>query len=200
PSGELALAELPPCGIGALVPDAPDRVSAQRLPDGSVVLANEHLRAVISGGGTVTSLVATGREALSGPANVLELYDDEPTEYDAWELDPVHLDTRRELPPGSIAEVMEHPLRCEVVVDRGFMTQAIRLDAAARRLEFHCEVDWAERHKVLKVAFPVAVHASEATYEVAFGAVRRPTHYSTSFDLARFEVPGHRWADLSEHG
>ena len=44
------------------------------------------------------------------------------------------------------------------------------------------------------------MHATEATYEVAFGAVRRPTHYSSRADLARYEVPGHRWADLSEHG
>jgi alpha-mannosidase len=78
--------------------------------------------------------------------------------------------------------------------------QAIRLDAGARRLEVHSVVDWQERHKVLKAAFPLAVHADEATYEVAFGAVRRPTHWSTRADLARFEVPGHRWADLSEHG
>jgi alpha-mannosidase len=33
-----------------------------------------------------------------------------------------------------------------------------------------------------------------------FGYAERPTHYSTSFDRARYEVPGHRWADLSEHG
>ena len=44
------------------------------------------------------------------------------------------------------------------------------------------------------------MHATEATYEVAFGAVQRPTHYSSRADLARYEVPGHRWADLSEHG
>ena len=44
------------------------------------------------------------------------------------------------------------------------------------------------------------MHADEATYEIAFGVVRRPTHYSTAPDLARFEVPGHRFADLSEHG
>ncbi len=44
------------------------------------------------------------------------------------------------------------------------------------------------------------MHAPEATYEVAFGAVRRPTHYSSRLDLAKYEVPGHRWADLSEHG
>src|SRR5207237_5562493 len=28
----------------------------------------------------------------------------------------------------------------------------------------------------------------------------RPSHYATSHDLARFEVPGHRFADRSEHG
>ena len=33
-----------------------------------------------------------------------------------------------------------------------------------------------------------------------FGHAERPTHYSTSHDLARYEVPGHRFADLSEHG
>jgi alpha-mannosidase len=33
-----------------------------------------------------------------------------------------------------------------------------------------------------------------------FGYTERPTHYSTSWDSARFEVPGHRFADLSEHG
>jgi alpha-mannosidase len=33
-----------------------------------------------------------------------------------------------------------------------------------------------------------------------FATTERPTHYSTSRDLAQFEVPGHRFADLSEHG
>ena len=33
-----------------------------------------------------------------------------------------------------------------------------------------------------------------------FGYAERPTHYSTSWDRARYEVPGHRFADLSEHG
>ncbi len=197
PAGELAFAELPPCGAGTLV-DGP-AVSAERAGQ-HVVLANEHLRATIAPDGTVVSLVCGGREALAAPANRFELYDDDPVEWDAWELDPVHLETRRELPPAEGFELREHALRCEVAFDRGFLRQAIRLDAGSRRLEFHTEVDWTASHEALKVAFPLAVHASEATYEIAFGAVRRPTHYSTRLDLARFEVPGHRWADLSEHG
>src|SRR6185503_10765218 len=42
--------------------------------------------------------------------------------------------------------------------------------------------------------------SSNAAYETMFGAVERPTHANTDADLARYEVPGHRWADLSEPG
>ena len=80
------------------------------------------------------------------------------------------------------------------------MRQIVRLDAGSRRLEFHTTVDWHEAHTLLKVCFPLAVRAPNATYEMPFGYAERPTHYSTSCDRARYEVPGHRWADLSEHG
>ena len=39
-----------------------------------------------------------------------------------------------------------------------------------------------------------------STYEIQFGSIDRPNHWNTSFDKAKFEVCGHRWADLSEHG
>jgi alpha-mannosidase len=76
----------------------------------------------------------------------------------------------------------------------------VRLDAGARRLEFRTEIDWHEEHTLLTVCFRLAVHARTATYEMPFGHAERPTHWSTSWDRARYEVPGHRWADLSEHG
>jgi alpha-mannosidase len=215
--GGPVLVDVPACGSGEIVARGPDMAGARgaaavgplpapvrvtRRGDGAVELANEHLRAVVAPDGTVTSLVAGGREALSAPANRFELYEDLPTAWDAWDVDPAHLATREDVAPaGGFAAVDEHPLRAEVVFERGFISQRIRLDAGSRRLEFHTEVAWRGfDHRFLKVAFPLAVHAPEATYEVAFGAVRRPTHYSTRHDLARYEVPGHRWADLSEHG
>ena len=97
------------------------------------------------------------------------------------------------------------PLRAEVAFERPIgrasrMRQRVRLDAESARLEFHCAIDWHEDRRALKVRFPVAVHAPRATYEMQFGVVERPTHYSTRRDLAQYEVPGHRFADLSEHG
>jgi alpha-mannosidase len=64
----------------------------------------------------------------------------------------------------------------------------------------HTVVDWQERHKLLKVAFPVAVHADEAVHEIQFGHIRRPNHKSRPFDADRFEVSNHKWTALMEEG
>ena len=169
-------------------------------------LDNGILRAVLGRDGTLRSLVVGGREAMAAPGNVLELYDDRPTDFEAWDLDPFHLETRADCPPATSAEVvLADPLRAEVAFERPIgersrMRQTVRLDAEAQRLEFHCAIDWQEDRKALKVRFPVAVLAPRATYEMQFGVVERPTHFSTRADAAQYEVPGHRFADLSEHG
>jgi alpha-mannosidase len=200
--GGLLIVEAPPYGAGRPV----EEDGTVRL-DG-LVLENEHLRAELSPDGTIVSLIelAGGREALAGPANRLELYDDRPVRFDAWDVDPAHLRTRRDCPPAESHEVVTgSPLRAEVAFERSLgeasrMRQVVRLDAGSRCLELHTTVDWHESHALLKVCFPLAVRAPNATYEMPFGYAERPTHYSTSWDRARYEVPGHRFADLSEHG
>jgi alpha-mannosidase len=190
------------------VGEAPERVSLTELERGGFLLENAALRAEILPDGSVVSLVhkATGREALTAPGNVFELYEDRPNECDAWDIDPFHFETRRSCPPAHAVRVLESGgLRAALEFERRIgagssARQVIRLAAGARRLEFHTEVDWQESHKLLKVAFPADVRAMNATYEMQFGVVERPTHYNTRHDFAKYEVPGHRFADLSEHG
>jgi alpha-mannosidase len=189
------------------VGEARGAVSVTEAAD-SIVLENGILRAELGRDGRLRSLVelGSGREALAGQGNVLQVYDDHPTAFDAWDVDPFHLETAADCPPATACEVLSGgPLRAEVAFDTpvgraSSMRQVVRLDAGARRLEFHCEADWHESHTILKVLFPVDVRSPNATYQMQFGYTERPTHYSTSFDLARYEVPGHRFADLSEHG
>jgi alpha-mannosidase len=191
-------------------PFAPARVVE---PDDAVhcdglTLENAHLRAELSPDGSVKSVVekASGRETLAAPGNRLELYDDLPVAFDAWDIDPYTLHTRRDAPAAESHDtVTATPLRVEVAFERSLgeasrLRQLVRLDAGSRRLEFHTTVDWHESHTLLKVCFPLAVRSQNATYETAFGYAERPTHYSTAADRARYEVPGHRFADLSEHG
>nr|GFD58755.1 hypothetical protein [Tanacetum cinerariifolium] len=65
-------------------------------------------------------------------------------------------------------------------------------------IEIEAEIEWHETMKFLKVEFPVDITNTEASYETQFGIVRRPTHYNTNWDMAKFEVCVHKWADLSE--
>ena len=191
---------------------APFAVAQRVEPDDAVtvdglVLENAHLRAELSPDGTLVSLVhkASDRETLAAPGNRLELYDDDPVQFDAWDIDPYTLETRRDAPPAEGHEVVTAtPPRGEVAFEHPLgaasrLRQVVRLDAGSRRLEFHVEVDWHESHTLLKTCFPLAVRAPFATYEMPFGYAERPTHRSTAADRARYEVPGHRFADLSEH-
>jgi alpha-mannosidase len=171
-------------------------------------LENAHLSALVDRAGRLVELVhrASGRQTLRAFGNVLEIYRDTPVNWDAWDVDPFHLETRADCPPAHAAHVVsESPLRAEIAFEHRIGTastgtQTIRLDADAHRIEFGWVIDWRESQKILKVRFPVDVHSPNATYEMQFGAVERPTHYTTRHDLARYEVPGHRWSDLSEHG
>ena len=42
------------------------------------------------------------------------------------------------------------------------------------------------------VEVPLNIHSDVATYEAPFGHVQRPTHKNTTWDLAKFEVCGHK--------
>ena len=206
PDGRPVWIEVPPLASGT-AGDPPDRVRLTRTAAG-VVLENQHLRVELAADGSMTSLVhrASGREALAGRGNLLEIYDDQPVAWDAWDVDPFHLETRAECAPAARLEIAEDgPLAAAVAFERAIgagstARQVVRLTAGARRVDCALDIDWQESHRMLKVAFPLAVRAMNATYEVQFGCLERPTHYNTPYDLARFEVPAHRFADLSEHG
>ena len=201
--------EVPACGYAIidLAAEAPSPAAPVAVTDRS--LENELLRVEWDADGLLTSVFdkENGREVLEAGArgNLFQLHDDNPKEFDAWNVDRSYLDHHVDLTSLTSVEAVERePLRGAVRFVRTFgssrITQTVRLESGSRRLDFDTEVDWHERHKFLKVAFPVAVHASRATYEIQFGHLERPTHENTSWDVARFEVCAHRWADLSEPG
>jgi len=68
-----------------------------------------------------------------------------------------------------------------------------------RRIDFETTIDWQEHNQLVKTAFSVDVRATEATYDIQFGNVKRSTTWNTSWDYAKFETIAHQWVDLSEY-
>jgi alpha-mannosidase len=169
-------------------------------------LENDQVRVQVGEDGTLASVFdkRLGRELLDGRGNQLWAYVDKPREWDAWELDADYADEGEEIVATSVEVVEAGPHRAALRVTRAFrasrIVQDVHLWAGSARIDFATRLDWHDRRWLLKARFPLAVRASHATFETAFGVVERPTHRNTSWDQARFEVAGHRFADLSEPG
>ncbi|MDD3886943.1 MAG: glycoside hydrolase family 38 C-terminal domain-containing protein, partial [Victivallaceae bacterium] len=56
-----------------------------------------------------------------------------------------------------------------------------------------------ESRKLLQTSFPVNIVAESAAYDIQYGFVRRPMHSNTSRDFAKFEMPAHRYTDISDY-
>ncbi|WP_458120120.1 alpha-mannosidase [Paenibacillus sp. Z6-24] len=147
------------------------------------------------------------REVLAPGAqgNVLQLFEDKPLNFDAWDIDIFYQEKMKEITSLVQTEVVEcNALRAVVQfrwqTGQSSITQQMILYAEDRRIDFVTQADWHERQQLLKVAFPVHIRATEATYDIQYGNVRRPTHWNTGWDSARFESVGHQWADLSDRG
>jgi alpha-mannosidase len=80
------------------------------------------------------------------------------------------------------------------------IVQTVRVTAGSRRVDVVTDLDWHEREKLLKAAFPLDVHADRTAAEIQFGHVQRATHTNTSWEAARFEVYAHRWVHVAEPG
>ncbi len=180
---------------------------ATSTPKGGAILENADLRVEIGPNGMLTSVrdKRVKREVLKDGAfgNKLELFEDRPVSWDAWDID-IFFEDRGEIVDGltSLRIVEEGPIRTCVEIKRSFrnshLTQRICLNRSSCRIDFDTEVDWHETHLLLKAAFPVSVRAARAEFDIQWGQIDRPTHRNTSWDAAQFEVPAQKWADLSE--
>uniref|UniRef100_A0A7S4NLE7 alpha-mannosidase n=1 Tax=Paramoeba aestuarina TaxID=180227 RepID=A0A7S4NLE7_9EUKA len=212
---EIVCVSAPPFSFGTVFPYKGEGV---RLKEGKeIVLENQFLRGIFSVGGQLVSLYdkKANREIIQmsplteqrGPiyGNQFVIYEDVPFFWDAWDLMVFHLEKKHLVAPAHSYKIEENgSLRCCVsfqyhVGQKSFLTQYVSLSCLSQRLEFECEVNWQESHKCLKVLFPVDIHSETATFHTQFGWVRRPTHRSDTLSMAKFEVCGHFFADLSEH-
>jgi alpha-mannosidase len=201
--GEPRMVDVPGFGIselGAATAHGHDVVVTDRSMNNGLIAACWNLD------GEIISIIDVkhGRQLLpEGRRITLELAPDHPVVYDAWDLEswtrslgaPITASTSIEL-------VTRHPLLAELVVRREFgassVTQTYRMRAGSARFDISFDMEWHADEKLLTLMVPIDVQTSEATCDIQFGHVKRPTHASSSWDAAKFEVCAHRFVDFSE--
>jgi len=199
----------PPSALGAVVvgdlSDTPSttksrlKASNRRIENGELSIRFDQNGNIVS----IQSLEDSTEFLEPGKlGNVFQLFEDKPLFWAAWDVDVFALETGQDLLRSESFEIVERgPVRVAAEVVKRFGNSTIRQRISlgpTPGIRFDTEIDWHEEDKMLKVAFPTNINAARATYEIQFGNVERPTHYNTSWDMAKFEVCAQKWADLSE--
>lgn len=168
-------------------------------------LENDLIRVEIDEEGCLTSIYdkKSARETLAGKANLLQMWEDEPNNWGAWDVNHFYRETTPEkakLISAELESVSEFRaiIKQKFTIGNSKITQRISLEKESRLIKIANEVDWKEEHKMLRVSAEVQIQANEASFEIQFGTLKRPTHENTSWDAAKFEVSAHRFADLSQ--
>ncbi|MEM9207107.1 MAG: glycoside hydrolase family 38 C-terminal domain-containing protein [Pseudomonadota bacterium] len=185
----------------------PEQPAIARFSENNVTLENAFLRVEILANGQISEIFDKRCSAnvvkTGDTANQLHVFEDRPLCWDAWDIDPFFEDRMELIDHDGQLKIIENgPIRASVRLAREWrnstITQTIRLTAISRRIDFETEVDWHERHTLLKAAFPTTINAPMAEFDIQWGVVERSTTRETSFDAARYEVPAHKWACLRD--
>lgn len=200
--------DVPAVGYSVLYAVPGARKVASDLVVHGTTIENALLRVVLDPKtGCITSLYQkqTGVETLAAGAcgNELEAFKDENMPEDAWNIERDYEKYRTDLTMLDSMKVVEQgPLRATVEIARSWskskFVQDVELDAGSPRVDVVNRIDWHETHVMLKAAMPLSATSGEATYEIPYGAIERPTTRNNSIEDSKFEVPALRWADLGD--
>jgi alpha-mannosidase len=180
---------------------------ASQVISSSNILENDFLRVEFNADGDITRIFdkKANREVLppNTIGNQFQAFEDRPKSWDAWDVDIFYDDKLWLAEPAESIKFIEYgelrqTIEIKRKIQRSEYIQRISLSHNSPRLDFDTHINWNERHTMLKVAFPVDVLSPQATYEIQWGNVTRPTHRNTSWDWARFETCAQKWVDLSE--
>ena len=204
PDGPVVYVDLDPLSYSSFSKGEP--IQAEPVLGDELVLENELIRYEFDTKGQV--IAAFDKElqwdVLDGGGNVLSLYEDRPNNWDAWDIDFYYRDALVETAAATKVNTRSRgdvitELEMDFSIGGSSIHQVASLCPGTKRLDLNTTVDWKEKHKMLRVHFPVSVRSEQASFDIQYGYVKRNTHNNTSWDRAKFEVVGHKYADLSDH-
>lgn len=134
-------------------------------------------------------------------SNILQVHGDYPTEYDAWEIGLTgKLDEMTTT--AVVSECTSGPLFSQITVTKSYgkskFQQTYRLYIDQPYIEVLNDIDWHERQRMLKVAFPLSIKNKYANYEVPFGAIDRPAVRTELHEIGKYEHSGIQWGNYDD--
>jgi alpha-mannosidase len=167
------------------------------------LLENEKIKVEFNGDGSISAIInkALGKNLLKSGSrgNILNLYEDKGN---CWDI-PI---TYRDKLPDEfrLVDVKAYIEGVSAVVEQSYeynlskLTQKITLKSGGDRVDFVTNVDWHENELMLRTSFETDIFTNEVTCNIQYGKFKRSCLENTSIDVAQFEIPAHKFIDLSE--
>ncbi len=170
-------------------------------------MSSEHVQVRFDTKGRIVRLAFDGCEIPCAPRlGDLVLYPDQPHCFEAWEIDRQTLSLGKPVESKADAEVtLDSGLEAAVsfsksLGERSKVNVTYRLDAFQPVLHVEYDIDWREEQTLLKALFPTRYSGNLARFGAPFGSAVRGQLPGSPVDEAMFEVPGSRWAAVSDEG
>jgi alpha-mannosidase len=185
---------------------APTQTTTETLASSDFIFKNQFVEVTINPEtGDIDRMYdrVNDRELISPGANQLQAFQDSDQYWDAWNIDPQYAD--KPLPSSKLTSIqwiengaIRQRLRVVRELAGSDFTQDYILDIHSPILRIETSVDWQAEHVLIKANFPLNLTANISTSETACGAIERPTRPVTPTEKAKWELPMHRWVDLTD--
>jgi len=187
------MAKLPPLGYRVFWITKAKTESRPDLQTSSNGIENSFVRIRVDPKtGFITSIFdkRLGADLLAAPSRPIVIRD----ESDTWSHDVVSFrDEIGTFEMDGLPIIRWGPVKASITIvgrhNKSKLIQTYTIHAGTPLIECRIDLDWHEKHRMLKLSYPLGVERPRATYEIPYGIIRRPTNGE--------EEPGQRWIDVS---
>ncbi|WP_206815491.1 alpha-mannosidase [Chroococcus sp. FPU101] len=183
-----------------------ERIEQKLRTPSEFILENDYLRVIVNPEtGDLDSIFdkIQQKEILKGAGNQLQAFQDKGQYWDAWNIDPNY--QNYPLPASRLKSIdylyyglIQSRIRVIRLIGSSEFIQDYILQVNSPILKIKTTVNWKEEYILVKAAFPLNLESDVVTYEIACGTIERLTRSETEAEKAKWEVFGHRWADLTD--
>lgn len=124
--------------------------------------------------------------------------------FNAWDIKADYVNTApRVLGVSHVETTVDGAVAVRRQVYRGrtvTIDQRVVLEAGSDVVRFETEVDWHERHRMLRAEFRPTHYGDSVRCEIQFGHIERVTTERDAVEKAQFEVCAHKWIATEDAG